>query len=234
MLALIFKGPLGEGDCLVEDKVIHAQEAGAIGVIIWDGFGGLPGQIAPGGSIDQVEIPAVDLSGVDSSVLAGVISPNAPDVYNEETVSVTLGASGSIIPGYEDRMVDFSSEGPTRYQSGLKPDVTAPGADITSSNGGTGTDSLTISGTSMAAPHVSGVAALLTQIHPGFSPAKIKAMIMNQATQDVTELDGSVVAATVFGSGRVQAFESALADTLAWPGEFAPTAFEGSRNAPRS
>ncbi len=47
-LALIFKGPFGAGDCLVEDKVIHAQEAGAIGVILWDGFGGLPGQIAPG------------------------------------------------------------------------------------------------------------------------------------------------------------------------------------------
>ena len=62
MLALIFKGPFGAGDCLVEDKVIHAQEAGAIGVILWDGFGGLPGQIAPGGNIDQVEIPAVDLS----------------------------------------------------------------------------------------------------------------------------------------------------------------------------
>jgi minor extracellular serine protease Vpr len=216
--ALIFKGPLGAGDCFVEDKVIHAQQAGAIAVIIWDGFGGLPGQIGTGGNEDQVTIPAVDLSGADSAALAEVISPNAPGSYNEVAVNVTLSASGSVIPGYEDRMVDFSSEGPSRYGSGLKPDVAAPGADITSSNAGTGTESLTISGTSMAAPHVSGVAALLTQIHPSFSPAKIKALIMNQATQDVTELDGSPVSATVFGSGRVQAYESALADSLAVPG----------------
>ncbi|MCI0632618.1 MAG: S8 family serine peptidase [Actinobacteria bacterium] len=216
--ALIFKGPFGGGDCFVEDKVIHAQQAGAIGVIIWDGFGGLPGQISPGGNEGQVTIPAVDLSGNDSAAMAAAMSPNAPGSYNEVTGNVTLGASGSIIPGYEDRMVDFSSEGPSRYRSGLKPDVAAPGADITSSNAGTGTESLTISGTSMAAPHVSGVAALLTQIHPSFSPAKIKALIMNQATQDVTELDGSTVSATVFGSGRVQADESALADSLAVPG----------------
>lgn len=217
-IALIFKGPFGAGDCFVEDKVIHAQEAGAIAVIIWDGFGGLPGQIGTGGNEGQVTIPAVDLSGNDSAALADAISPNAPDSYNDVTVNVTLGASGSIIPGYEDRMVDFSSEGPSRYLSGLKPDVAAPGADITSSDGGTGTGSLTISGTSMAAPHVSGVAALLTELHPGFSPAKIKALIMNQATQDVTELDGSLVSATVFGSGRVQAYESALAESLAVPG----------------
>lgn len=218
MFALIFKGPFGGGDCFVEDKVIHAQEAGAIGVIIWDGFGGLPGQIGTGGNEGLVTIPAVDLSGADSSVIAGLISPNAPGSYNEATVNVTLGAAGSIIPGYEDRMVDFSSEGPSRYASSLKPDIAAPGADITSSNGGTGTGTLTISGTSMAAPHVSGSAALMVQLHPTWSPLKIKSLLMNQATQDVTELDGSLVPATVFGSGRVQVFESAQADTLAFPG----------------
>jgi minor extracellular serine protease Vpr len=217
-LALIFKGPFGAGDCLVEDKAIHAQEAGAIGVILWDGFGGLPGQIAPGGNAGQVTIPVVDLSGADSAVLAGVISPNAPGSYNEVTVNVTVGSTGSIIPGYEDRMVDFSSEGPSRYTSRLKPDITAPGSDITSSDGGTGTEAVTFSGTSMAAPHISGSAALMVQLHPTWSPLKIKSLLMNQATQDVTELDGSLVAATVFGSGRVQVFESAQAETLAFPG----------------
>jgi hypothetical protein len=44
-IALIFKGPFGAGDCFVEDKVINAQAAGAIAVVIWDGFGGLPGVI---------------------------------------------------------------------------------------------------------------------------------------------------------------------------------------------
>jgi subtilisin family serine protease len=218
-IVLVFKGPFGGGDCLVDDKVLHAQEAGAIAVVIWDGFGGLPGQIAPGESQELVTIPAVDLSGNDSAALAAAISPGAPGSYNDVVGNVTLGATGALIPGYEDHMVDFSSEGPARVTSALKPDVSAPGSDIRSADGGTGDGAAVFSGTSMAAPHVSGVAALMTELHPSWSPGKIKALIMNQATQDVVNLDGSgPVPATVMGSGRVQAYESARAQTLAYPG----------------
>src|SRR6185503_2083943 len=157
-IVLVFKGPFGAGDCFVEDKVIHAQEAGAIAVIIWDGFGGLPSIIGTGGNEGQVTIPAVDLSGNDAAALAATISPNAPTTYNETTVTVTLGVDTEVIPGYEDHMSTFSSEGPARLTSELKPDVTAPGDSITSANAGTGDGALTIGGTSMAAPHVSGTA----------------------------------------------------------------------------
>ena len=218
-LVLVFKGPFGAGDCFVEDKVIHAQEAGAIGVVIWDGFGGLPGVIGTGGNEGNVTIPAIDLSGADSAALAAAISPDAPAAYNDVTGNVTLGAIGALIPGYEDRIVAFSSEGPNRIASHLKPDIAAPGSDITSALAGTGDGPAIFSGTSMAAPHVSGVAALMVQLHPDWSPKKIKALIMNQATQELANLDGSSpVPATVMGSGRVQAFESAQAETLAWPG----------------
>jgi subtilisin family serine protease len=84
---------------------------------------------------------------------------------------------------------------------------------------GTGDGSITFSGTSMATPHVSGVATLLRQLHPSWPPAKIKALIMNQATQALRNLDGSKpVPATVMGSGRVQAYESATTTNLAIPG----------------
>ncbi len=134
------------------------------------------------------------------------------------SATVTVGATTAVIPGYDDSLSGFSSEGPARISSALKPDITAPGDSITSANAGTGDGSLTIGGTSMAAPHVSGVAALLVSIHPDWSPAKIKAVIMNQATQQVTALGGAPLPATAMGSGRVQAYESATAESLAWPG----------------
>jgi len=218
-LALIYKGPFGAGDCFVEDKVINAQAAGAIGVVIWDGFGGLPGQIGTGGNEGQVTIPAVDLGGNDAAALAAVISPNAPSSYNQTAVTVTIGATGAVIPGYGDRMVDFTSEGPARITSALKPDISAPGADIRSADAGSGDGAVVFSGTSMAAPHVSGVMALLRQIHPTWSPARLKALVMNQATQRLSNLDGSSpVPATVMGSGRVQADEAAFATSVAYPG----------------
>lgn len=218
-IVLVFKGPFGGGDCLADDKVLHAQEAGAIAVILWDGFGGLPGQYSPGTSAASITIPAVSLGGEDSAALAAAISPDAPTSFNTVTVNVTLGATGAVIPGFEDRMTDFTSEGPARISSELKPDISAPGSDVTSAAAGTGDAGVTFSGTSMAAPHVSGVATLLRQLHPTWTPAKIKAVLMNQATQDVANLDGSgPVPATVIGSGRVEAYESARTTNLATPG----------------
>ncbi len=218
-IALVFKAATGDGDCDGSEKVFRAQEAGAIGVILWSGFGGFPSGLSPGLFADQVTIPAVMVGGGNGALLGGAASPGAPGSYNTGTLNVTLNSERSIIPGFDDRLTDFTSEGPARTTSILKPDVSAPGADIMSADGGTGTGGQLFSGTSMSAPHVSGVAALLTQIHPDWAPKKIKAAIMNQATQDVLNNDGSgPVPATVMGSGRVQAFQSAVAESLAWPG----------------
>ena len=217
-IALVFKGSFAEGDCFVEDKVINAQAAGAVAVVIWDGFGGLPGPIGTGGNEGLVTIPAVDLSGADSEVVAGTASPNAPASYNDVAVTVTVSADAAVIPGYEDSASDFSSEGPTRYTSALKPDIAAPGGAITSTLVGSGTGNLTIGGTSMATPHIAGVAALLRQVHPDLAPEEIKALMMNQATPKVQSVDGIQLPATVIGAGRVRVDQSADAVSLATPG----------------
>lgn len=77
-----------------------------------------------------------------------------------------------------DELAELSCWGPT-VNSHLKPDVVAPGVDVTSAWPGGGV--LTLSGTSMAAPHVSGVAALLLERHPGWGPTEVKAAIVNYA-----------------------------------------------------
>jgi subtilisin family serine protease len=70
-------------------------------------------------------------------------------------------------------------------------DIFAPGQDITSAKVGGG--SQVLSGTSMASPHVAGVAALCIQANPGASTDEIKACVVGRATEDaLTQIgDGS-------------------------------------------
>ncbi|KAM3345621.1 hypothetical protein ACQJBY_020229 [Aegilops geniculata] len=85
--------------------------------------------------------------------------------------------TGNEIPGA--KVASFSSRGPSRvYADIIKPDIAAPGANILAAVG----DFYQFnSGTSMAAPHVSGIVALLKAEHPDWSPAAIKSAIMTTA-----------------------------------------------------
>ncbi len=219
-IALIFKGSTGAGDCDGSAKVFFAQEAGASAVILWNGFGGFPFGLGPGEHADQITIPAVMTSGDDSETLGDLISPDAASSsFNTVPVTVTIHEASSPIPGFADAMTDFTSEGPARITNDLKPDISAPGSDITSAGVGTGDDAAVLSGTSMAAPHVSGAAVLLRQLHPRWTPAAIKSALMDQATRKMKNNDlTSPVPATVMGAGRVQVFQSAIARSLAMPG----------------
>jgi subtilisin family serine protease len=219
-IALVFKGSTGAGDCTGSEKVYRAQQDGASGVILWNGFGGNPSALSPGDFVDQINIPAVMLSTPDSETLGDTVSPDAANSnFNTVPTTVTMHADPSPIPGFEDAMTDFTSEGPARLTNDLKPDISAPGFDIQSTAVGTGDEGAKLSGTSMAAPHISGVAALLRQLHPGYKPDRIKALMMNQATRSMKNNDlSSPVSATVMGAGRVQADKSAKAVSVAEPG----------------
>ena len=85
----------------------------------------------------------------------------------------STGGHGSI---ETDTASDFSSLGPAPYSLNFKPDVTAPGDEVASSVPGGGY--ATLSGTSMASPHVAGAAAVLAQRHPTWSPQQIKSALM--------------------------------------------------------
>src|SRR4051812_7643781 len=127
-------------------------------------------------------------------VLGSITSPgNSP-------LALTVGALNTFgtAKRSDDAVASYSSRGPTRFDLAVKPDVAAPGNKIVSlqANGsylptfypalhaaGSSTNAyMTLSGTSMAAPMVSGGIALLLQGTPGLTPAQVKLAIQNGAT----------------------------------------------------
>ncbi|MFH8614143.1 S8 family peptidase [Streptomyces sp. NPDC017979] len=116
-------------------------------------------------------------SGPDARTLG---SPGAADA------ALTVGA----VDG-DERLAEFSSRGPRRGDSAAKPDVTAPGVDVTAASAaGSAIEKavgqrpegyVTISGTSMATPHVAGAAALLKQQHPDWTAAELKSALVGSA-----------------------------------------------------
>ena len=124
-----------------------------------------------------------------------------------------IGAS-SYYKAEAPSMASFSSYGPALAGGGdlLKPDITAPGVDIIAAysqdpdSGAPRFDSL--QGTSMSAPHIAGLGALLKQKYPTWSPMAIKSAMMTTARQTTNEgnpiMRGSAVATPLnFGAGEV-------------------------------
>lgn len=115
-------------------------------------------------------------------------SPGAADS------ALTIGAVDSA-----DRAADFTSKGPRLGDNALKPDLSAPGVEILAARSqyaqGSG-DYVAMSGTSMATPHIAGVAALLAQANPDWTPGQLKNALMSTSKQ----LDASAYA---LGAGRV-------------------------------
>ncbi|MCL6666900.1 S8 family peptidase [Streptomyces panaciradicis] len=146
----------------------------------------LGGQDTPG--IDPLEAEVNKLSeekGILFAIAAGNSGPESVGSPGSAEDALTVGA----VDG-KDKLADFSSTGPT-VDGALKPDVTAPGVDITAAAAkGSVIDQevgenppgyLTISGTSMATPHVAGAAAILKQEHPDWRFSELKGALTGSA-----------------------------------------------------
>jgi len=185
------------GTCGFAVKARNAEALGAAGVIIYNS--------AAGG--DALITMADD--GLPNGIPAGFVGlTDGLSLARRDGQPVTVSAENDVttlpnpyIPA--DTVADFSSRGPRGTDSKLKPDVTAPGVAIFAAAMGTGTQGVSFNGTSMASPHIAGVAALMVQAHPDWTPEQIKAAIMNTA---VDLVDGSPIPRQ--GAGRVRAYEA--------------------------
>ena len=183
---------IDRGVCFFLDKIQRARDAGALAVIVVNNEGGPP--IAMGSTGDTVDIPAMMIS------LRG---GNNLKEHLDAGLFVKLG--GDVLIGgrkLADQLSPNSSRGPEYETHLLKPDLAAPGFNIHSAQAGGGIRPILSGGTSMAAPHVAGSAALLIERHPDWSPFVIKAALMNTAEQTRDE-NGEPYPETRTGSGRV-------------------------------
>ncbi|WP_406835618.1 S8 family peptidase [Streptomyces sp. AHU1] len=114
-------------------------------------------------------------------VAAGNAGPESISAPGAASSALTVAATDK-----QDRLASFSSTGPLTYSGGMKPDISAPGVDITAARSQDMTDGgeglyRTLSGTSMATPHVVGAAAVLAQRHPDWTGAQLKEQLMSTA-----------------------------------------------------
>ncbi|CAG7724955.1 unnamed protein product [Allacma fusca] len=105
---------------------------------------------------------------------------------------------------------NFSSRGPSRRYEGFKPDVAAPGVDITSAATNSEVHYKTWSGTSMAAPHVAGVVALLKSKYPGLTVEQARDIVRQGVKGMVPvgencQVDDSTYPNNQVGYGRIYA-----------------------------
>lgn len=188
------------GSCDFAVKVANAEDAGAVAVLVFN-IAGAPVVMT---STENAGIPALMIGQADGNLLlAEIDAGQAIEVVFDKGLFLTAEDTGNV-------MGAFSSRGPGPVQDVLKPDVTAPGINILAgftpdaANSMPGESFAFLTGTSMAAPHVAGVAALLREAHPDWSPAAIKSALMTTAYQDVRQQDGQTPANPFdFGSGHI-------------------------------
>jgi hypothetical protein len=140
-------------------------------------------------SLGEPEVePSRDLvvKALEGAAAAGVVpvvaAGNDFDDFGYGSVSSPANAPNAIAVAAvtsRNAIADFSSAGPTPLSLQMKPDVSAPGVSVISSlPSGQGGPWGTLSGTSMAAPHVAAAAALLKERHPEWTVAQIKSALV--------------------------------------------------------
>jgi subtilisin family serine protease len=182
--------------CGSAGRAINAKKAGAAGVLLPSGIDQFTAGIAGIGDLPMFQFTATATKPLLPAVKAGTLQVRM--------VGSKRASLKTMSPDISDTPSTFTSRGVRGPV--VKPDVAAPGDTIASALRGSGTQTLVISGTSMAAPHVAGVAALVRQAHPEWTPEEVKADVMNTADGDVhTGPNGPELGPQRVGTGRVDA-----------------------------
>jgi minor extracellular serine protease Vpr len=198
------------GLCTFNEKYARAVEAGATAVVIMND-GTSPSRVGlfAGGSVVDKGVPGVTISFTDGQAIQALADPKSLE-WTANHVLATDPTAGQIS--------DFSSWG-MDAELNLKPDISAPGGNITSTwpitqdNGHN-----TISGTSMAAPHVAGAVADYLQADPGATPLQVRDALEATSAPFLSSL-GVLDSTSRQGAGLVQILRAIQTPVSVDPGK---------------
>ncbi|MFJ7986646.1 S8 family serine peptidase [Streptomyces sp. NPDC096351] len=220
------KKGVAPGADLLNGKVLDDSGSGAASWII----AGMEWAVAQGADVvsmslgspeptdctDPMSLAAEELSREEGTLFVVAAGNTGPTL---NTVSSPGCAPGVLTVGAVDRddsTAYFSSRGPTIVRHTLKPEIAAPGVAVSAAAaGGRGVYAYrSMSGTSMATPHVAGAAAIVRQRHPDWTAQQVKAALVASAESsvpgDVREVGGgrldvkAAIDQTVLGAPAVQ------------------------------
>jgi minor extracellular serine protease Vpr len=222
------------GTCDFSLKLYNVQQAGYKAAIVVNRIDGAPFTMGKGAAPTDPTIPGW-MIGLDE----------ATSFKAEDGDAVTVSAPAYVYPFYDAAvMADFSSQGPTDVDYRVKPDVVAPGVNVLSSIPqsfcAAGTDCFAFfQGTSMASPHLAGMAAIVRQQHRSWPAWAVRSAIVNSADVGALEkytLDGGVVDVNVQGAGKANLDNAtgaiALLDPVSVSFGATPAGAGGSKTVP--
>ena len=187
---------ISRGACAFSDKAANAEAAGAKALVVYNSKPGAPISMY----MPDATLPGVMISKDDGETLIEGLGDETTGTIGAEVKRIANSA-------FADFINSSSSRGPNGNQNILKPDLAAPGTSILSATSPDedGTDFTTMSGTSMASPHVAGAAALMSQLHPEWSANDIKTALTSTAHMGGVLDDDAETPASPFamGAGRM-------------------------------
>ncbi len=166
---------IGRNVCTFQEKMDNVNKAGATAAIVVN-------------REDSLLTMAGDQTGVVSVM---VTLTDGTEIVKQDGKSATINSTKvyKSIPEATNRMASFSSQGPTHGDLLIKPDVVAPGADVLSAQPAWACETApcwaVFGGTSMATPHLAGIAAVVRGDHPDWTAAAVRSAVVNTAKQGV-------------------------------------------------
>ena len=198
------------GSCTFYVKAFNAQNAGAVGVILYNNT---TGTLNPTGS-PAITIPVVAITAADGAMINGLIAAGpATMAWTDQLAQVPNPAGGL--------RSSFSSIG-LSPDLALKPDLGAPGGNIRSTYPLKYGGYAVLSGTSMASPHVAGAVALLLESNPKLQARKVRDVLQNSAEPHLwwgNPALGFLDAVADQGAGMLNIFNAVQATTRITPGK---------------